>query len=173
MLKGCRFPAGLKWSALTLRHVSYSARYFAISRFILVHQKFFFKSWYILFVLRWIEYLEQWASSMTLWLSWRSFRTTRRSLNHKTPSASSWKYCDAPNCSLLQIWTISASIFWAAITSYLIVGMRAMLVNVPCGTTQRLSSSRWQQDVRGCTIRLLQWCMRLNEYAITFAFPRW
>jgi hypothetical protein len=44
MLKGCRFPVGLKWSALTLRQVSHLNTYFAISHFILVHKKFFFKS---------------------------------------------------------------------------------------------------------------------------------
>jgi hypothetical protein len=40
ILKGCRFPAGLKWSALTLQQVSHLATYFVISRFILVHQIF-------------------------------------------------------------------------------------------------------------------------------------
>jgi hypothetical protein len=44
MLNGCRFLAGLRSSALTLRHVSHSDTYLAISLFILVHQKFFFKS---------------------------------------------------------------------------------------------------------------------------------
>jgi hypothetical protein len=37
MLKGCRLPEGLKWSALILRQVSHLDTYFAISRFILVH----------------------------------------------------------------------------------------------------------------------------------------
>jgi hypothetical protein len=32
------------------RQVSHSDTYLAISRFILVHQQFFFKSWYILLV---------------------------------------------------------------------------------------------------------------------------
>jgi hypothetical protein len=44
MLKGYKFLACLKWSALTLQHVSHSATYFAISRFILDYQIFFFKS---------------------------------------------------------------------------------------------------------------------------------
>jgi hypothetical protein len=92
ILKGCRFPAGLKWSAFIFWQVSYSDTYFAISHFILVHQKFFFKSWYILLVSGWIEYCEQWASFMILWWSSKSFGTTRRSLNHRTPSASYRKH---------------------------------------------------------------------------------
>jgi hypothetical protein len=65
-LKGCRFPTVLRWSALTLRQVSHSTTYFTIFHFILVHQNFFFKSWYILLVPRWIEYLEQWARSVQI-----------------------------------------------------------------------------------------------------------
>jgi hypothetical protein len=52
--------------ALTLRQVSHLVTYLVISHFILVQQKFFFKSWYILLVPRWIEYLEQWALSIIL-----------------------------------------------------------------------------------------------------------
>src|SRR6185369_17125723 len=48
ILRGCKGPAGLKWLALTLRQVSYSDTYFAISRFILVHQNRCLRSWYIL-----------------------------------------------------------------------------------------------------------------------------
>jgi hypothetical protein len=88
ILKGCRFSVGLKWSTLILRHVSHSDTYLVISRFIRVHQKLFFKSWYILLVPRWIVYREQWASSMILRRSSKSFGTTRRSLNHWTPSTS-------------------------------------------------------------------------------------
>jgi hypothetical protein len=44
MLKGCRFLAGLKLSAFTHQQVLHSDTYFAISRFVLVYHKFFFKS---------------------------------------------------------------------------------------------------------------------------------
>jgi hypothetical protein len=143
MLNGCRFPVGLRWLALTLRHVSHSDTYFAISHFIRVHQKFF-KSWYILFVLGRIEYLEQWASSMILRWSSRSFGTTRRSLNHRTPSTSCRKHWASPNSNFWRIWPIPTSILWAVMISSLIVGMRAMLFNLPCGTTRKPSSSRSQ-----------------------------
>jgi hypothetical protein len=146
MLKWCRFPAGLKWSALTLQHVSHSDIYFAISLFILVHQKLFFKSWYILLVYGWIEYLEQWASSMILRWSSKFFRTMRRSLNHRTPSISYQKHCASPNSNLLRVCLIPTPIFWAAMTSSLMVGMRAMLFNLPCGKIWRLSSSGSQQE---------------------------
>jgi hypothetical protein len=141
MLKGCGFLAGPKWLTLTLRHVSHSNTYFTISLFILVHQKLFLKSWYILLVPRWIEYLEQWASCIILWQSLKFFGTMRRSLNHRTPSASCRKHCASPNSSLRWIWPIPTSVLWATMTSFLMVGMRAMLFNLPCGTTRRLDSS--------------------------------
>jgi hypothetical protein len=100
MLKGCRFPTGFKWSALTLRRVSHFDTYFVISLFILVHQKLFFKSWYILLVLEWIEYQEQWASSTIFQWSLRPFGITRQSLNHRTPSISCWKHWASPNSIL-------------------------------------------------------------------------
>jgi hypothetical protein len=146
MLKGCRFPAGLKWLALTLWHMSHSDTYFTISLFILVHQKLFFKSWYILLVPGWIVYLEQWASCMILRWSLKFFRTTRRSLNHRTPSASCRKHCSSPNSNLVQRCLIPMSIFWVAMTSSLMVGIRAMLFKLPCGTTRRLISSGSQQE---------------------------
>jgi hypothetical protein len=37
--------------------------------------------------------------------------------------------------------------------SSLIVGMRAMLFNLPCGITQRFGPLRSQQDVRGWIVR--------------------
>jgi hypothetical protein len=141
MLKGCRFLVGLKWSALTLRQVSHSNTYFAISRFILVHQKFFFKSWYILLVPGWIEYHEQWASSMILRRSSKSIETTRRSSNHRTPLASCQKHWVSPNSNLQQRWPIPTSVLCAVMTSSLIVGIRNMLFNLPCGMTWRLGSS--------------------------------
>jgi hypothetical protein len=146
MLKGCRFSVSLKWSALTLRLVSHSDTYFAISRFILVHQKFFLKSWYILLVPGWIEYRERWASSMILRQSSKSFRTTRRSLNHRTTSVSSRKHWDSPNSNLRWRWPIPTSVLWAAMMSSLMVGVRAMLFNLPCGTIRRLGSSGSQQE---------------------------
>jgi hypothetical protein len=99
-----------------------------------------------------MEYLEQWDTSMILRWSSKSFGTTRRSLNHKTPSGSSWKHCASPNSNLLQIWPISTSVCWAAMTSSLIVGMRAILFKTPWGITWRLDSSGSQQDVRGWTV---------------------
>jgi hypothetical protein len=141
MLKGCRFLVGLTWSALTLRHMSHSDTYFVISRFIRVHQKLFFKSWYILLVPGWIEYCKQWASSMILRWSSKSFGTTRRSLNHRTPSSSYQKHWVSPNSNLWWIWPIPISILWVVIMSSLMVGMRAMLLSLPCGITRRLDSS--------------------------------
>jgi hypothetical protein len=144
MLKGCKFLMCLKWSALTLWQVSYSDTYFTIYRFILVHQNFYFKSWYILLVLIWIEYREQWSSSMILWRSSKSFRTMRRSLNHRTLSASYRMHGASPNSNLRWRWHIPTSVLWAAMTSSLMVGTRAMLFSLSCGTTRRLGSSASQ-----------------------------
>jgi hypothetical protein len=155
MLKGCRFPGGLRWSTLTLWHVSHSDTYFAISRFIRVHQKFFFKSWYILLVPGWIEYCEQCASSMILRRSSKSFGTTRRSLNHRNPSTSCRKHWASPNSNLRQRWPIPASVLWAAMTSSLMVRMRAMLFNLLCETTRRLGSLGSQYEERGGMVRWL------------------
>jgi hypothetical protein len=132
--------------ALTIRHVSHSDTYLAISLFILIHQKFFFRSWYILLVPRWIEYLEQWATSMILQWSSKFFETTRWSLNHRTPSESYKKYCASPNSNLLQRCSIPLSVFWAVMISSLMVGIRAMLFRLPCETTRRLGSSGSQQE---------------------------
>jgi hypothetical protein len=44
------------------------------------------------------------------------------------------------------------------------IGQRAMWDDM------RLSSSGPQHDVRDWTMRLLQWCLRLNASAMTFAF---
>jgi hypothetical protein len=173
MLKGCRFLAGLRWSALTLRHVSHLDTYFAISCFIRVHQKFFFKSWYILLAPGWIEYLEQWASFMILRWSSKSLGTTSRSLNHITPSASCWKHWASPNSNLWRIWPIPTSVLWAVMTSSLMVGMRAMLFNLPCGTTRRLGSSKSQHEEWGGTVRWLHRCLWFRASATTFAFLGW
>jgi hypothetical protein len=153
--------------------VSHSATYFAISRFILVHKKFFFKPWYILFVLGWIEYLEQCASSIIFRWSSKSFGTTRRFLNHNTPWASSWKYFASPNCYLLLMCPIPSSIFYAVMTSSLIDGMRARLCNTPWGITQRLGSSGSPPDVTGWIMMWLQWSWRLRASAATLAFLGW
>jgi hypothetical protein len=173
MLKGCRFLAGLKWSALTLWHVSHLNTYFTISRFIRVHHKFFFKSWYILFVPRWIEYLEQWASSMILRWSSRSFGTTRWCLNYRIPSASCRKHWASPISNLRWKWPIPTSVLWIAMTSSLIVGMRARLFNLPRGTTQRLDSSGSQQEGWDWIVRWLHRCLHFRESVTTFAFLGW
>jgi hypothetical protein len=173
MLKGCRFLMGLKWSTLILWHVSHLDTYFAISRFIHVHQKFFFKSWYILFVPGWIEYHEQWPSSMILRRSSKSFGTTRRSLNYTTPSTSCQKHCASPNSNLWRIWLIPTSVLWAAVTSSLMIGMRAILFNLPCGTTRRLSASESQHEEWGGTVRWLHRCLWLRASITTFAFSGW
>jgi hypothetical protein len=57
-----------------------------------------------------------------------------------------------------------------AMISSLMVGIRAMLFNAPCGTIQRLDSAGSQQEVRGWTMILLQWCLWLNASATTFVF---
>jgi hypothetical protein len=173
MLKDCRFLAGLKWSALTLRHVSHSDTYFAISLFILIHQKLFFKSWYILLIPGWIEYLEQWAPSMILWWSSKFFETTRRSLNHRTSSASCRKHYASPNSTLLRRCLIPSSIFWAVMTSSLMVGIRVMLFKLPRGTTRRLGSSGSQQEGWDWMVRLLHRCLWLRASATTLAFLGW
>jgi hypothetical protein len=173
MLKGCRFSAGLKWSALTLRHMSYSDTYFAISHFILIHQFFFFKSWYILLIPGWIEYREQWASSMILRRSTKSFGTTRQSLNHRTPSASCRKHWASPNSNLRRRWPRPMSVLWATMTSSLMAGIRAMLFNLPCGTTRRLGSSESQHEEWGWTVRWLHRCLWLRTSATTSTFLGW
>jgi hypothetical protein len=173
MLKGCRFPTGLKWSALIFWQVSHSDTYFAISRFILIHQKFFFKSWYILLVPRWIEYREQWTSSMILRRSSKSFGTTRRSLNHRTPLTSCRKHWASPNSNLWRRWPIPTSVLCAAMMSSLIGGMRAMLFNLSCGTTQRLGSSGSQHAEWDYTVIWWHRCLRLKASATTLVLPRW
>jgi hypothetical protein len=173
MLQGCRFLVGLEWSALTLRNVSHSDTYFAISLFILIHGKLFFKSWYILLVPGWIEYLEQWAASMILQRSSTFFETTRWCLNHRNPSASCRKYYASPNSNLLWRCSIPTFIFWAAMTSSLMVGIRVMLFELPCGTTQRLGSSGSQQEGWDWMVRWLQRCLRLRAYAAMLAFLGW
>jgi hypothetical protein len=167
MLKGCRFSAGLKWSVLTLRQVSHSDTYFAISQFILVHQKFFFKSWYILLVLGWIEFHEQWALSMILRWSSKSFRTMRWSSNYRTPSVSCQKHWASPNSNLRRRWLIPTFVLLAAMTSSLMVGMRAILFNLPCVTTQRLGSLGSQQEKWDWTVRWLHRCLRLRTSVAT------
>jgi hypothetical protein len=162
MLKGCRFPTGLKWSALTPRQVSHSDTYLAISHFILVHQNFFFKSWYIL-VPGWIEYHERRGSSMILRRSSKSFRTTRQSLNHRTPSASCQKHRTSSNSSLRWRWPIPSSVLRAATTSSLIVGIRDILFNLPCGTTRRLGSPGSQQEGWDLIVRWLHWGLCLED----------
>jgi hypothetical protein len=118
-------------------------------------------SGYILFVPRWIEYLEQCAS------------TTRWFLNNRTPSASSQKHFTSPNSNLLRMQPIPTSLFQATMTSFLIVGMRAILFNAPHGMIRRFSSSRSPPGVRGWTTIWWQRSFRLRASAITFAFPGW
>jgi hypothetical protein len=59
MGKGWRVPAVFKWLALILEHVLHSETYFAMSTFMLDHQKLPFKSWYILLLPELIENLER------------------------------------------------------------------------------------------------------------------
>jgi hypothetical protein len=120
---------------------------------------------------RWIEYREQWASSMILWRSSKSFRTTRRSLNHRTPSASCQKHWASPNSDLRRRWLIPTSVLWAVMTSFLMVGMRAMLFSLPCGIMWRLDSSGSQQEEWDWAVRLLYWCLWLRASATTLALP--
>jgi hypothetical protein len=173
MLKGCRFSVGLKWSALILRQVSHSDTNFAISRFILVHQKFFFKFWCILLVPRSIEYHEQWTSSMILWRSSMSFGTMRRSLNYRTPSTSCRKHWASPNSNLWRRWRIPMSILCAAMMSSLIVGMRAMLFNLPWGTTRRLGSLGSQHAEWDWVVIWWHRCLWLKASTTTLALPGW
>jgi hypothetical protein len=63
---------------------------------------------------------------------------------YRTPSTSSRKHFTSHIFNLLRMWLIPTSVFWAVMTSSLIVGMRAMLVNIPCGITRILGSSRSQ-----------------------------
>jgi hypothetical protein len=129
--------------------------------------------WYILLVLVWIEYCEQWASPMILRRSSKSFGTTRQSLNHRTPSASCRKHWASPNSILWWRWLIPTSVLWAAMMSSLIVGMRAILFNLPCGTTQRLGSSGSQHEEWNWTVIWLYWCLRLRASATIFALSGW
>jgi hypothetical protein len=172
-LKWCKFPVVLKWPALTVRQVLHSATYFGNFPLHPCPPEFHLQVLYILFVPGWIEYLEQWASSIILRRSSKSFGTTKRFLNHRTPSMSSWKHFTLPNLNLLWMCPIPTSIFWTSMTSSLMVGTRAILNYVPCGTTRRLSSSRSQHGVRAWIMRWLQWWLWLNASAMTLAFPGW
>jgi hypothetical protein len=97
MGRGWRTPAVLRWLALTLWQISHSKTYFAISRFIRVHQKFYFRSWYILVLPGCIENMDKWASSnICLWSLW-SLGTMIRSLNHRIPSWSIRKHLYFPS----------------------------------------------------------------------------
>ena len=71
--------------AFTLWQVSHSETYLAISLFILVHQKFCFRPWYILLLPGWIENLERCASSRICFRSSWFFGTTMWLSNHRTP----------------------------------------------------------------------------------------
>jgi hypothetical protein len=173
ILKGCRFSPGLKWSALILWQVSHSNTYLDISCFILIHQKFFLRSWYILLVPGWIEYHEQWASSMILRWSSKSFRTMRWSLNYRTPSTSCRKHWASPDSILRRRWPIPTSVLWAAMMPSLIVGMRAILFSLPCGTTRRLGPSGSQHERWGWTVIWLYRCLWLRASATIFALPGW
>jgi hypothetical protein len=164
MLKDCRFSDGLKWSALTLRHVSHFDTYFIISLFILVLQKLFFNYWYILLVSGCIECLEQLALYMIL--RWSS-KLPQNSIDILS------EYCTSLNSNILQRCIILTSVFWAAMTSSLMVGIRVILVKLSCGTIQRRGSSGSQQEGWDWMVRLLHRCLRLKVSVTTFTFTGW
>lgn len=136
MFKGWRVPAGLRWLALTLRQISHSDTYLAISLFILVHQNCCLRSWYILLLPGWIDSREEWASSRICFLSSKSFGTTSRVLNHNTFSLYWWKQptLGSPSDILLWISFTPLSCFCAAMTRSQRVGVSSSWANVPCGT---------------------------------------
>src|SRR6266540_3695140 len=102
--------------------MSHSAMYLAISLFILVHQNFFFKSWYILLLLGWIENLERWASSKICFINSRFLGITILFLNHMTPSWFCLKDKASPFSNLRLICAMPLSSCWAAIIYSLRVG---------------------------------------------------
>jgi hypothetical protein len=103
------------------------------------------------------------------WSSW-SFGTTRWSLNHRTPSASYQKHWASPNSILRWMWPIPMSVLWAVMMSSLIVGMGAMLLNLPCETTRILSSSGSQQEVWGQMVRCCIGSYSLERLQLHFPF---
>ena len=175
--KGWSIPAGLRWLALTLRQISHSDTYLATSRFILVHQNRCLRSWYILVLPGWMEYLERWASSRICFRSSKSLGTTSRFLNHKTPSPSKWKHATRGSfyLSLCLIFSMPILSFWAAITWSRRVGVRTMLARVPSATIAKFIFSISWHKVSCKTIAetQLQLALRLNASATTFALPGW
>src|SRR5579883_3274268 len=99
--KGCNGPATFKWLALIRWQTSHSDTYLAISLFILVHHRFFLRSWYILLLPGWIASRVWCASLRTSFLSWWFLGTTSRFSNQST-SCPSWRkhlYLFSPSAS--------------------------------------------------------------------------
>jgi len=136
ILKGWRVPAGLRWLALTLRQMSHSDTYLAISLFILVHQNRCFRSWYILLLPGWRDSREVWASSRIYFWGSKSLGTTIRLLNHNTFWLSWWKQltCGYPSDNLLWISFTPLSFFCASMINSRRVGVSSIWANVPCGS---------------------------------------
>jgi hypothetical protein len=113
--KGWSTPTDFKWLAFIRWQVSHSATYLAISTFILDHQKFCFKSWYILVFPGWIENLNILSSSKIVFLIYGSTGTTRRLPNQITSFWSFWKhvYLGSPSASLGMMIYMSSSMRWA------------------------------------------------------------
>jgi hypothetical protein len=87
----------------------------AISTFILDHQKFCFRSWYILVLPGWIENLDLWVSSRMIFLISGSTGTTRRFQNQTTSWWSFWKqvYLGSPSTNFCLMVCISSTLRWA------------------------------------------------------------
>jgi hypothetical protein len=177
MGRGWSVPDALRWLALTLWHVSHSDTYLAISLFILVHQKFWRRSWYILVLPGWIENLDRCASSRICLRSWWSLGTTIRLLNHRTPWWSVWKhlYLASPWDSFNLIILIPSSCIYDVMILFWRVDLIDNRFRLPWGMISRLSFLIWLQRVSLKISIDKQWqcALRLSASTTTLALPGW
>jgi hypothetical protein len=84
--------------------------------FILVHQKWGFRSWYILLLPGWMDSFERCASSMIWFFSSRFFGTTNRCWNQSYPLSSTQNWVLGSSLIFSLIWKIPLSIFCLSMT---------------------------------------------------------
>jgi hypothetical protein len=147
--------------------------YLAISHFMRVHQKFCFKSWYILVLPGCIENLDKWVSSNICLRSLWSLGTTIRSLNHKIPSWSTQKHLYFPSpCVIFCLMILTPLLRCYARTMLsLSVASTERWFKPPWGMISRLSFLISQQRVslKASTDKQEQCALRLSASATTLA----
>ena len=112
-----------------------------ISLFIRVHQKFCFRSWYILLLPGWIENFDRCALSRICFQSSWFFGTTKQLSNHKIPLWSCRKhlYLLSPCASFCLMMLMLLSWACAIMTWSWRVGSMEMWFRVPWGMISKLS----------------------------------